>query len=695
MKTQMRKICLPAGWLILLAGLATAEPVDPRFPSERIFPSPPERSRWLPTRIEQLTAERDELLAKIAALPQHNPRIRTDYLGFHSLFKRPDSDQALPSDQISIKFPHNPPLHSIAFAPAFNPEKPGAYAFPKRFKIELQYTTEGEYETAVDWMEDDFPDPGLYPVYFAGIDRRVKQVRITIPQVPRESGVAYYAIGEIYLFQQNPDGSIGANAVTWGREHVKISSSDSLTLPPLWDPSFLYDGIDGFGLPLSNESVKSQDLLISSEADKPISEKVRITMDLGIVRRIGRIDIWPAEAPYHMALPSFGFPRKITLELSPDPDFKTVWTLQPENQADLARRGNLLTIAVAGYNARYIRITAEDFDTYQGRHILGLGEISVSCSGNIWSSGCKIDASGIPDECREQLPRLVDGCSRGHRIIPQGVWLKGLAKRRPLDLRLSQVETELERALKSWKRIRKAAGIGTGAVIAIGMLGILAVQWRIRKRAIERTRWSIARDLHDDVGSSLGSISLLAEQLKNAKVDQEAREDLCALSLMAREAWASLRDIIWIVDQARITLPALVQKLVERARRVLGGVEVLADVSEDLPDCIVTLTCKRHLISFFKEVLHNCARHAQASRMWMVFSANEDRLHISVRDNGRGFDPGEASAGLGLDSMRKRVEEMGGEMELDSSPGQGVSLAVWIPLSALGDKNKPTYRTSN
>ena len=682
------------GWMLALAGFAEAEQVDPRFPAERIESPAEEWPRWPPARIRQLEAERDQLLKKISVLPQHDPKFQSDRLGYHSLVGDPDPGGSLPPHQIDIKLAWDPPLASIALAPAFNPmESKGAYAFPKRFKIEVLDTETGGFETVADWMEEDFPDPGPYPVFFSGINRATKHVRITVPQGVRESGVAYFALGEIYLFRPGAGGRIGANVVAWAT--TKIEVSDSFAMPPIWDTRYLRDGVAGFGFSLSDERVESKDLMVTYENGPPFSDKVQFTLDLGRVRDVGRIDFWPAEAPYLLALPSFGFPKKVSVEMSLDPDFAKTKVLQANNVGRRMVRDNLLSITGEGFDAQYIRITMEGLSEYKGKPILGMGEISVSNNEQVWSVNSKIAAQGIPKSDLEQLSRLVDGYSRHRRILPQGEWIKGLAQRRPLDRRLAVVERELEMARATWRRIQLRSSIWGGGIVVVALIGGMVLQRRQRRRILENLRWQIAHDLHDEVGSSLGSISLTAEHLENEATDVGMKEDLGDLSLMAREACASLREVVWVIDQTTIHLPALIQKLVERAEWVLGGVELSVETPKDCPDTVVSFPFKRHLILFFKEAVHNCARHAQATRVRIAIEIAGPQLQVTVGDNGCGFDPAESSGGWGLANMKKRAKELGGEMELESLPGSGTTITLKVPLEALPGEPKHAYKSSN
>lgn len=675
------------------------EPVDPRFPAEwraRQAGMPEKkRAKWPRTRIHQLKSERDQLLQRVSALPQHNPLVLSDHFGYHSTFASENLSGDPEAHVIDVKLSWSPRLGSIALAPAFNPQMPGTYAFPKRFKIEVLNTRTAELETVVDWMEEDFPDPGPYPVFFAGINRYVQEVRITVPQITQESGMTCFALGEIYLFRGKGGGQIGDNMATWGSEIVEVAASSTLSREPVWSVQYLNDGIDGFGFPLSDEVVDGGDFLIGNDGESGLPERVQFTMNLGRVENIGRIDFWPAAAPHSMALPSFGFPQQIRLQLSRTADFSSSQIIDVSTADWERNRGKLLSVVANAYPVQYIRLSMKGMEHYNGNPVLGVGEIFVTENVEVLSVGCEISAQGLSPDSQDQLLRLVDGCSRQRRILPQGEWIKGLAQRRPLDRQLAIVERDLKMAHADWERVKKQIFIGSGLMLLFSLLSGLIVQQRMRKRGINRLKWRIACDLHDDVGSNLGSISLTAEQLRHIAVNEDVKEELGELSLMAREACASLREVVWVIDESTIRLPMLIQKLIERAERVLGGMELSVDVSDDCPDAVVSLTFKRHLIMFFKEAVHNCARHAQASRAWISFTVDGKSLRFGIRDNGCGFDPSKAADGWGLESMQERAEEMGGGMELASRPGEGTSVVLMVPLSALLNKSDHQYKTSN
>jgi len=697
------------GWLLVWAGFSSAEPVDPRNPGEagtlQTDQEKPLKS-WLPSRIRHLEEERADLLEKIAGLPQHAPKALPDHMGYHSVPRDEDASAEESDNRIEVQFTFDPKLSAIALAPAFVPGVEGSYAFPKRFKIEIMDRGSRwvgrekggwvippppyEWVEVVNWMDEDFPDPGPYPVFFSIGDMRVYQLRMTLPA--QGSEVSYHAIGEMYLFRQYEHSDrMGDNMMVWGK-NISISTSDPLSKPPLWDEAYLYDSMVGLGIPLSEEVSGSEDFMVSWDTGYEDAEPVRIVLDLGKVRTVGRVQLWPAEAPHGMAITQFGFPGKVSVELSIHPDFSEAEVFVENKIRERLNHDNLLNIVTGAHKVRYIRLTLDDLGQYKGKTILGLGEIRVSEYDEVWSLNAKVSATGVPQDGLEQLPRLVDGYSRQRRILREAEWIRGLALRRPLDGRLAVVEQELELARDIWAGLKLRASIWGGGLLCFALLAAMGLQRLQRRKVLKKLKHRITRDLHDEVGSSLGGITLAARRMEGAGA---TKENLSELSLMAREASASLRDVVWLTDQARIHLPELLKKLTERAERVLRGVELDIDLLDDCPNREVSLTFKRHLLMFFKEAIHNCARHSGATAVRIGISVRDEILTLSLEDNGCGFNPEENREGWGVDSMGKRALELGGKMDLQTEPGKGTTVCLKVPLSALLNKTDHLYKTSN
>ncbi len=663
----------------------------------------------LPSRIRQLKAEKEYLLQQISTLPQHNPNALSGRLGYHSI---PITEtMAGTNQQINVKFAFYSKLDSIALMPALVSGSAGleSYAFPKRFSIEVlerrgkwiggnpgrweERRELAEWVEVVNWLDQDFPDPGPYPVFFECSGEQMYQVRISFPDGDELSAGTFHALGELFLFRRDANGRTSDNMMGWGKD-VTIEASDTLSKPLLWDVQYLKDGFAGLGLPLSEGTADVDDLMISWEAGEP-EEPVQIIMDLGEIRQVGGVRLWPTEAPYGMLVSLFGFPGTVQLELSPDPDFNEVRKEIVHHAREEMYGDNFLILATGAYDARYVRITLDDFSEYQQRRILGLGEIQVVEYNEIFSEGCDVSANGLPENATEQLPRLVDGFSRHRRILSVSEQIKGLAMRRPLDQRLTILEQELRATEELWESLQLRLSISGGGLLLLVLFLGWRFQRRQRKHEVSKLKVRITRDLHDEVGSSLGGISMMSEELVSMATDEQMREELDELSLMAREACSSLREVVWVTDQVVILLPALVEKMVERAERTLRGVQLRAEMATNLPAIEVALTVKRHLLMFFREAVHNCARHAGATEVKIGACVEQSQLILSIEDNGCGFQVEKKHAGWGVESMKKRAQEIGGLLRIDSTQDQGTCVQLIVPLAKLSVEPTTAYQTSN
>jgi signal transduction histidine kinase len=93
---------------------------------------------------------------------------------------------------------------------------------------------------------------------------------------------------------------------------------------------------------------------------------------------------------------------------------------------------------------------------------------------------------------------------------------------------------------------------------------------------------------------------------------------------------------------------------------------------------------EKQLFRIVQEALHNALRHSQADRLAVELSMPDGKVVATVRDNGIGFDPEAArlrSRRLGLTSMQERAEELGGRLEIRSSPGDGTEVELEVPLA--------------
>jgi signal transduction histidine kinase len=208
-------------------------------------------------------------------------------------------------------------------------------------------------------------------------------------------------------------------------------------------------------------------------------------------------------------------------------------------------------------------------------------------------------------------------------------------------------------------------------------MGGLYQMRRMRRREIERLRVRIAGDLHDDIGSSLWSITLLSRMLiKHANLGAEERQDLEEIHRIAVQTSNSIRDIIWLINPAFDTLQDLLLRTKDFAGTGLSGVDYRmhcegAILSQKLP-----FDLRHNLFLFFKEALTNIGRHAQATVVEVHIEEQGKAWRLTLQDNGRGFDPAANTGGNGLRNLRARAARMKASFEVQSRPGQGTRLTL-------------------
>lgn len=205
-------------------------------------------------------------------------------------------------------------------------------------------------------------------------------------------------------------------------------------------------------------------------------------------------------------------------------------------------------------------------------------------------------------------------------------------------------------------------------------------------------RQRLARELHDSVSQVLYSMSLGAHTVLDALKNQEYEQAQSSTEYVIRLAEAGLTEMRALIFELRpesLEIEGLVAALnrqvaVLRARHKLA-VEFDLEQEPDLP-----LEKKEALYRIAQEALHNIIKHARASRVVLGLTIQAGEISLTVRDNGRGFDPSEVFPGhLGLSSMRERALKVGGTLVIESSPGQETTICVRIPLSETSEATQP------
>jgi len=201
--------------------------------------------------------------------------------------------------------------------------------------------------------------------------------------------------------------------------------------------------------------------------------------------------------------------------------------------------------------------------------------------------------------------------------------------------------------------------------------------------AQEEERRSISRELHDEVGQTLGALLVEVGQLGKLVPpdDRVTQAQITHIKSVAESAVKSIRDIALLLRPPMLDdlglVPALEWQAREISRRSDMEVEVQSEnVSESLGD-----ETKVTIYRLVQEALNNAASHAAAKNARVTIAQNSDKITLQVTDDGHGFDPAR-QRGMGILGMEERVRRLSGTFTIDSAPGKGATVKAEIPLHA-------------
>jgi signal transduction histidine kinase len=210
-------------------------------------------------------------------------------------------------------------------------------------------------------------------------------------------------------------------------------------------------------------------------------------------------------------------------------------------------------------------------------------------------------------------------------------------------------------------------------------------RYRIRHiLKLQEVRNKIARDLHDDIGSTIGSINLYSQvaHLKLGEVENEdVKSILDKIETASREVIDKTGDAVWAANPANDSLKHLVFRVESYAASVLGtaGIRIRINCDEKLSETFLEMDERKNIFLIYKEAIHNIIKYAEASEVNIFIGRKGGRFQMIIADDGRGFAAnGKAYNGNGIKNMKARVESMKGTFSIRSEENKGTAVEIII-----------------
>ena len=200
---------------------------------------------------------------------------------------------------------------------------------------------------------------------------------------------------------------------------------------------------------------------------------------------------------------------------------------------------------------------------------------------------------------------------------------------------------------------------------------------------LQEQRLSISRDLHDNIGAQLTFIISSVDNLKfgNKSLDEKITNQLSKISNFTKSTIVELRDTIWAMNSNDFSFEDLRSRIfnfIEKAQSAKEDVKFNFSIDTDLKDIKLSAITGINVYRTIQEAVNNAVKYANPTTINVEVKAIENSIQVIIQDNGNGFDIESTKLGNGLYNMKKRIEEIDGEFEINSLPEKGTRVFFTI-----------------
>jgi signal transduction histidine kinase len=607
----------------------------------------------------------DWLQSRLRGLAAYSPRPLKEAIGWRAGWIEADIEDPTITLDLGGVFP----LSEIYLIPAQNQTSLNSRLFPYRFKLETSRSPDfSDGQDIFSTGERSFNKSDGFPcrIYVRDVDARY--VRLTLQQGHRHGLHNIAALSELVVISGGEPVSFGAT----------VTATHSMDGTNEWSASFINDGRSPLGLWEGGNWTNSRGFYLEVPVNNP---QVEWVIDLGQSEPIDRVVLFPYLLP-ELAGPGV-LPDEMSIAVSDEP------TIGANSHVLALPGGEASCPRMLPFNSskgRYLIIRSESALPLGPRRIQALSEIEIWSQGRNLAAGRAVIVRHNGSE-RTNMPELTDGQANGLQIFPVDQWLRQITER-------GAIESEQANLIPVRSSMASESEINAtwGASIAIGLTFLIPVAIVERRRLVSRNqidslRKRIASDLHDDIGSNLGSISLIARaakrDLQRLHGPDAIAQDLSEMEVIARESSLAMRDIVWLLERRQDTIGDFVQRMQDTASRLLRDVEYNVVCRSNRTASKMTLDAKRHLFLFYKEALHNILKHSKATEVDVRIFDSQDRLVMEVRDNGVGLNRDKDNKPVIGKKLTDRAGVLDGLLQVESEPGEGTVLRLAVKRASL------------
>lgn len=196
----------------------------------------------------------------------------------------------------------------------------------------------------------------------------------------------------------------------------------------------------------------------------------------------------------------------------------------------------------------------------------------------------------------------------------------------------------------------------------------------------ERDR--VAKDLHDRLGGMMGALRIQFDHVaENIQAENpELKEKMVKATSMLNESVGEIRKVAHNMASAAISEFGFEKAVAKLVERIAGSSSLKINFIASGHDFQFKSGVEMELYKIIQELISNILKHANAHDVHIESSVSEGEFQLMVEDDGVGFNVPESSKGLGINSVKQRVDKLNGKLIYDSSPGNGTTVIVEVPI---------------
>ncbi|MGH1365067.1 MAG: ligand-binding sensor domain-containing protein [Calditrichia bacterium] len=188
---------------------------------------------------------------------------------------------------------------------------------------------------------------------------------------------------------------------------------------------------------------------------------------------------------------------------------------------------------------------------------------------------------------------------------------------------------------------------------------------------LEKLRVRIASDLHDDIGSTLNSISMKAELMKEGVAPEENPKNLSSIAIMCQEMISRMSDVVWSIDARNDRIQNMLERMQDAADTLLTNNDIHVHFSQEglQLDKRIPVDIRQNIYLIYKEAINNIAKYSDANAATIRFVNSGGRFRMTIHDDGKGLEDSQKRSGHGLRNMHMRAKAIDADLTIASDNG--------------------------